>query len=163
MEEQLRQLMQAVLAGDQNAIQQFQQILQDPQQGEQVIQVIQSLAQQGDPDAQQFIQLLSQQQTQSAKLGAKLRTIKTLRGLCPEGFELQTFKIGGKICKKCMKKEHGGEVVETKNKKLSPADEFKKTKTPKDKTKAPVEKKLLGGKIKITPEAVNTFKSLVKK
>jgi hypothetical protein len=36
--DQLKQLIAAVIAGDQNAMQQFQQLIQDPQQGEQVIQ-----------------------------------------------------------------------------------------------------------------------------
>ena len=33
-----------------------------------------------------------------------LNYINKLRGQCPEGQELQFFKIGGKVCKKCAKK-----------------------------------------------------------
>ena len=42
-----------------------------------------------------------------------LNYINKLRGQCPEGQELQFFKIGGKVCKKCAKKvtmEDGGKT-----------------------------------------------------
>ena len=100
--EKLKQLMQAILAGDQNAIAQFQKIVQDPRQGKQVVQAIQSMAEEGDQDAMQFLQMLQgeQKQTMSAKLGGKLRTVATLNKICPEGYELKIFKAGGTICKK---------------------------------------------------------------
>jgi hypothetical protein len=43
-------------------------------------------------------------QAQSARFGAKLNYIKYLKGQCPDGFEMQSFKKGGAICKKCVKK-----------------------------------------------------------
>lgn len=66
-----------------------------------------------------------------AKQGTKLQYIKRLRGECPEGYEMQTFRVGGKFCQKCAKieadkcggkakkHENGGEaplVSEFKNK-----------------------------------------------
>lgn len=125
--EQLKQLMQAVLAGDQQATQQFQQLIQDPQQGPQVVQAIQQMAQQGDTEAQQFVQMLSQGQPMSAKLGGKLRTVATLNNICPEGYELKVFKAGGTICKRCMKKAENGAKVEKK--KMSAAEEYKASKS----------------------------------
>lgn len=69
---------------------------------------------------QEFMQMLQEQQTQYAKLGAKLNYMKSLRGVCPEGYELSYYKVGGKVCKKCMKKqENGGELPE------DPIEQFK--------------------------------------
>lgn len=128
--EQLKQLMQAVLSGDQNAMQQFQQLVQDPQQGPQVVQAIQAMAQQGDPDAQQFVQMLQggQGQPMSAKLGGKLRTVASLNNICPEGYELKIFKAGGTLCKKCMKAQDGTKVTKKPTKPISAADEYKASK-----------------------------------
>lgn len=51
--------------------------------------------------------------TRSAKFGAKLNYIRQLNGTCPEGYQLQYFKEGGNLCKRCMKvHQEGGEVVE---------------------------------------------------
>ena len=67
---------------------------------------IQQLGEQGLQQAyQEFMQLLQQQQVQAAKFGAKLNYIKELRGQCPEGYEIQYYKSGGHLCKKCMKKQ----------------------------------------------------------
>lgn len=52
----------------------------------------------------EFMQLMQQQQVQQRKFGGMLNYINKLRGQCPEGQELQFFKIGGKVCKKCAKK-----------------------------------------------------------
>jgi hypothetical protein len=68
-------------------------------------------AQQGDEQAAQiaqYIQQVAQQMKQSAKFGAKLNYIKYLRGQCPNGYEMQAFKKGGKVCKKCIKKADNG-------------------------------------------------------
>ena len=71
----------------------------------------------------EFMQLLQQQQVQAAKFGAKLNYIKSLRGQCPEGYEVSYYKVGGTLCKKCMKKqqemEKGGYIPK------DPIDEFK--------------------------------------
>lgn len=84
---------------------------------------IQSMGEQGLQQAyQEFMQLMQQQQVQAAKYGAKLNYIKSLRGQCPEGYEVTYFKMGGQICKKCMKKQsmkQGGEAPQ------NPIDEFK--------------------------------------
>lgn len=53
----------------------------------------------------EFMQLMQQQQVQAAKSGAKLNYIKKLRGQCPEGYEISYYKVGGTLCKKCMKKQ----------------------------------------------------------
>lgn len=84
---------------------------------------IQSMGEQGLQQAyQEFMQLIQQQQVQAAKYGAKLNYIKSLRGQCPEGYEVTYFKMGGQICKKCMKKE---QKQETKDISQNPIDEFK--------------------------------------
>ena len=83
---------------------------------------IQQLGEQGLKQAyQEFMQLIQQQQVQAAKFGAKLNYIKSLRGQCPEGYEMKYFKSGGTLCKKCMKKQQGGAAPVASN----PIDEFK--------------------------------------
>lgn len=84
--------------------------------------VIQQMGQEGlQREYQEFIQLIQQQQIQRAEKGAKLNYIKQLRGECPEGYEMQYYRVGGKVCKKCMKKkcEEGGNVP------TNPIDSFK--------------------------------------
>ena len=84
--------------------------------------VIQQMGQEGlQREYQEFIQLIQQQQIQRAEKGAKLNYIKWLRGECPEGYEMQYYRVGGKVCKKCMKKkcEEGGNVP------TDPIDSFK--------------------------------------
>lgn len=85
---------------------------------------IQQMGEQGLQAAyQEFMQLIQQQQVQAAKFGAKLNYIKSLRGQCPEGYEVSYYKAGGTICKKCVKKQEkmqeGGYVPQ------DPIDEFK--------------------------------------
>lgn len=96
-QEQIIQLVQAAMGGDQQASAQIQQIMQ--------------AAQQGDPQAGQIaemiMQIMNQMQggaPQVARNGAKLNYIKKLKGECPEGYEMSYFKAGGKVCKKCQKK-----------------------------------------------------------
>ena len=85
--------------------------------------VIQQLGEQGLQQAyQEFMQMMQQQQVQAAKFGAKLNYIKSLRGQCPEGYEMQYFKSGGQLCKKCMKKQ---QEVERDSRPQNPVDEFK--------------------------------------
>lgn len=120
LQQQIVQLVQAAMQGDQQATQQIQQIMQAAQQGDQqaaqLAQMIQAVAQQ-----------LQQQQVQAAKFGAKLNYIKQLRGVCPEGYEMQYFKQGGpmgtKLCKQCVAKqkkmEEGGKAPS------NPVDAFK--------------------------------------
>lgn len=60
-----------------------------------------------DQLATSFNEIYNQQMennaTLMAKLGAKLEYINKLNGKCPEGYTLQKFEVGGKICTKCMK------------------------------------------------------------
>ena len=65
-----------------------------------VIALAQKMAE-TNPAAKQALAALAQM----AKNGAKLQYIKRLRGECPEGYEAVSYKIGGKVCKKCEKIE----------------------------------------------------------
>lgn len=56
-----------------------------------------------------------------ARLGAKLKYYKKLKGVCPEGEELVYFKQGGRICKACQKAQKGTKVT----KKANEVDKFK--------------------------------------
>ena len=96
-QQQLIQLVQAAMSGDQQASAQIQQIMQAAQQGDQ----------QAAQLAEMIMQIANQMQggaPQSARNGAKLNYIKRLKGECPEGYEMTYFKAGGKVCKKCQKK-----------------------------------------------------------
>lgn len=118
---------QKIMNGDQPSIQKVQQVMQ-------------SMSQQDLEQVQQQAQQLIEQQTQKAQKGAKLNYIKTLKGQCPEGYELNYFKAGGKVCSKCQKKME-------ESKKGSPIEQFKnknKKNNSKaelaDKTKVPIKK-----------------------
>lgn len=83
-------------------------------------QALQQLGEKGLAQLQQeFVQLIQQQATK-AKFGAKLNYLKQLRGECPDGYEIEYYKKGGRVCKKCvqkMMKQEGGE--------MDPIEEFK--------------------------------------
>lgn len=105
LQQQIVSLIQAAMSGDQQATQQIQQIVQAAQQGDQrAIQLAQMI--------QAIYQQMQGQQTQAAKFGAKLNHIKKLRGQCPDGYDLQYFKAGGQLCKKCIKKQQEGNPIE---------------------------------------------------
>ena len=94
---------------------------------------IQQMGEQGLQAAyQEFMQLLQQQQVQAAKFGAKLNYIKSLRGQCPEGYEISYYKVGGTLCKKCMKKQekmqNGGNMPEDPIEQFKCGKKTKKTK-----------------------------------
>ena len=115
---------QKIMNGDQQAIQQVQQTMQ-------------SMSQQDLEQVQQQAQQLMEQQTQKAQKGAKLQYLKLLKGTCPEGYDLNFYKKGGKVCSQCEKR--------MAEKKQSPIEQFKsknkKTKaTLVDKTKVPIKK-----------------------
>lgn len=142
---------QLAQTNDPNVIMQFLQKL--GQNAEQFMQALGQMAQQGDPDAQQamqniqsVIQQAQQQQAQSARFGAKLNYIKYLNGKCPDGYEMKIFRKGGKFCKKCMKKQGGGEIEEEETplfapkKKKSMIDDWRKNRMAK--------KDACGGKVK---------------
>ena len=86
-------------------------------------QVIQQLGEDGLKKAYaEFMQMIQQQQVQAAKFGAKLNYIRSLRGQCPDGYELQYYKFGGQLCKKCIRNQimqEGGDVPQ------NPVDQFK--------------------------------------
>ena len=68
---------------------------------------IQDLGQDGlQRELAKFEELMTQgtEQVPAAAKGAKLNYIKSLRGQCPEGFEMQYFKKGGVMCSQCIKK-----------------------------------------------------------
>ena len=74
------------------------------QNEQQLEQVVQQLGEDGLKQAYaQFMQEMQQQQVQAAKFGAKLNYIKQLNGQCPAGTYMQYYKVGGRLCKKCMK------------------------------------------------------------
>lgn len=105
IQQQVIELVQRAMSGDQEANNQIQQIMQAAQQGDQQAQQI-----------AQLIQQVSQSMQQKARLGAKLSYMRFLKNECPEGYELQYFAAGGKPCTKCMKKG---------NKATNPIDAFK--------------------------------------
>ena len=118
MQQQIVQLVQAAMQGDQQANQQIEQIMQAAQQGDQQAMQI-----------AQMIQQVAQQMQQSARNGAKLQAkvdyIKFLRGQCPDGYEMQTFRKGGAICRKCMKKAQEGMETPTTVKETDPVTAYK--------------------------------------
>ena len=108
---------------------------------------IQQLGEEGLKQAYaEFMQMMQQQQVQAAKFGAKLNYIKSLRGQCPEGYEISYYKVGGTLCKKCMKKQQemkdGGQVPK------NPIDEFKCGRKMKKAQGGAVDFEKCGGKAK---------------
>lgn len=102
---------------------------------------VQQLGEEGlQQEYMQFMQLLQQQQVASRKFGGMLNYIEKLRGICPEGYEMQFFKQGGQICKKCVQKarmQNGGDFPED-----NPIEAFKK----KHQLKAQMDKMAQPGK-----------------
>lgn len=82
---------------------------------EELQKVMQEMGEQGLKQAYaQFVQEIQQQQVQAARLGAKLEYINRLNGKCPEGTELKYYKVGGKLCKKCIEmRAKGGSTKES--------------------------------------------------
>ena len=62
----------------------------------------------------EFLQEMEQRQSTIARHGAKLQYIKDLKGTCPDGTHLEYYKAGGRLCKKCMKNQEGGEMEQEK-------------------------------------------------
>lgn len=114
-DKKLKELVMAAMQNNQQAVQAIQQIMQ--------------AAQQGDPQAaelakkiQAIINTMKQEQTRMAKFGAKLNYIRYLNGKCPQGYETQYFKKGGKVCKSCVKKDMEAATVDQfKNKRVRKA------------------------------------------
>ncbi len=84
---------------------------------------IQQLGEEGlQQEYAQFMQMMQQQQIAARKFGGMLNYVGKLRGICPEGYEMQFFQQGGQICKKCFQKakmEDGGKTPE------NPIDAFR--------------------------------------
>lgn len=95
----------------------------------QIVQALVQLKQQDPQQFAQLVQLGQQaqteQQAQAAKRGAKLNYLRSLKGNCPEGEEVVYFQKGGSVCKKCEKKKQ--ETLKKPNNKVSNViEEFKK-------------------------------------
>lgn len=91
---------------------------------QQLEQVIQQLGEEGLKQAySKFLQEMQQQQVQAAKFGAKLNYIRRLNGQCPDGTEMTYFKVGGKLCKKCMQVKQNRK--EQENESDNPINAFK--------------------------------------
>lgn len=122
LQQQVTQLVQAALQGNQQARQQIQQIIQAAQQGDQqaqqVAQLIQQVAQQIQGQQQ------NPNQIPSRKFGAKLNYIKQLRGKCPEGYEMKYYAKGGRMCKTCQRVRMSANGNEMKQN-MKVADQFK--------------------------------------
>lgn len=97
---QVVQLVQAAMQGDQKATETINQIM--------------SAAKQGDQQALQIAQLIQevakqmQSSATSAKYGAKLAYIHSLKTGCPVGYKVAYNKKGGHLCKECVKKMDDG-------------------------------------------------------
>lgn len=68
---------------------------------EQLIKIMKTLKEKGVPADQALSTLQSQSQT--AKGGAKLNYITRLQNRCPEGYEVEYHREGGKVITKCKK------------------------------------------------------------
>lgn len=124
MDEQMQQLIQMgqqIIQAAQQGDQQAAQIIQAAQQiqSEEQMQQVQQAAQQGDESAVAVMAvIIASQAAQSAKFGAKLNYIQSLRGICPDGYEIEYFKAGGQVCKKCVKKQkmsEGNKMTSSQN------------------------------------------------
>lgn len=103
MEQQIVQLVQAAMSGDQKATQQINQIMQAAKQGDkQAVQLAQYI--------QQIAQKL--QGSRKARLGAKLNYNQEI--ICAED-EIPVFmKRGGQLCKTCQKLKQGAKKLQKK-------------------------------------------------
>jgi hypothetical protein len=115
-----------------------QQLSQDPQALEQAMTAFVQAMQGG-------------QQAVTARLGAKLNYIRSLKGACPEGQEVKYFKEGGQMKCKCVDKAAGGEKVKAGKEVIA---DFKKKKAGKG-TKA--KKKQEGGELEEEGKSKNWY------
>lgn len=120
--------------------------------GEKLNEKIQSLSQDElNQLATSFNEIYNQQMENNgilmAKLGAKLNYIMKLNGKCPEGYEVQKFEVGGKVCTKCMKSTAGAIPVAAHKNGSKVVEEVKKEVAMKCGGKAKKKKKMeCGGK-----------------
>lgn len=84
----------------------------------QFVQIATKVSKQKDADpemaalAGQALAGISQAMSVKAQKGAKLEYFRRLRGKCPEGYEMEMFKVGGKVGCKCKKKAEEGVKLE---------------------------------------------------
>ena len=111
--QELKTILNAFFNGDENQKQQAQQIVgqlmqEDLQDFYQTLSILES---EGDENASRVKQMIDQQ-TRSAKQGAKLNYVRELKGLCPEGY----LAKGGK-CEPCeaKMKAKGGDMDPVKS------------------------------------------------
>lgn len=127
MNEQLIQKVQALVEG----------IKAKDEKSMQMAAQIKQAADQGDQQAKQIWNVIQQMMTQKAEKGAKLNYIKELNGICPEGYEMKKYAVGGKVLSKCMKcggkqpmKAGGGPVEQYKEARAKAKREGKKVMQP---------------------------------
>ena len=127
MNEQLIQKVQALVEG----------IKAKDEKSMQTAAQIKQAADQGDQQAKQIWNVIQQMMTQKAEKGAKLNYIKELNGICPEGYEMKKYAVGGKVLSKCMKcggkqpmKAGGGPVEQYKEARAKSKREGKKVMQP---------------------------------
>lgn len=111
MNEQLIQKVQALVQG----------IKAKDEKSMQMAAQIKQAADQGDQQAKQIWNVIQQMMTQKAEKGAKLNYIKELNGICPEGYEMKKYAVGGKVLSKCMK--CGGKTMQKAS--GGPVEQFK--------------------------------------
>lgn len=107
----------------------------------------------------QFLQEM--QNTQKARLGAKLNYIRSLKGNAPEGEEVVYYKCGGRVKKKCVKKNACGAKTESTGRDVIKA--FKDKCGSKMKKKACGSKFELGGEVSKKPKKQETKKVQLKR
>lgn len=121
---------------------------------------IQDLGQEGlQRELAKFEELMTQgtEQVQAAAKGAKLNYIKSLRGQCPEGFEMQYFKKGGVMCSQCIKKAKAQKAPTKAEQGTKVVQDFKADmKKCGGKMKGKMKKKEDGGKVKTIPGVIDT-------
>lgn len=109
IQQQVKQLVKQVAAGNKEAAAQVKQIME--------------AAKKGDEKALQIAKLIEQeiQAIQKDKQGAKINYIRHLKGKCPEGEELVYFKKGGLMTCGCQKKQNGAKLE-----KVNAVEKFKR-------------------------------------
>nr|DAG52702.1 MAG TPA: hypothetical protein [Caudoviricetes sp.] len=121
---------------------------------------IQDLGQDGlKREFEKFEELMTQgtEQVPAAAKGAKLNYIKSLRGQCPDGFEMQYFKKGGVMCSQCIKKAQAQKATTKAEKGTKVVQDFKADmKKCGGKMKGKMKKKEDGGKVKTIPGVLDT-------
>lgn len=127
MNEQLIQKVQALVQG----------IKAKDEKSMQMAAQIKQAADQGDQQAKQIWEVIQQMMTQKAANGAKLNYLKELNGICPEGYEMKKYAVGGRVVSKCMKcggkpmqKASGGPVDQYKEARAKAKREGKKVMQP---------------------------------